>query len=66
MTGKRQAALPLTLSLLILSLCIGSEGARAPDLTKGQCLGEMRSGRPIRLQRGPAKFSYGFHITGLF
>jgi hypothetical protein len=23
------------------------------------------SGRPIRLQGSPAKFTYGFHITGL-
>lgn len=49
-------------SFLILFLWTGSQG---PDPTKGQCLGSVRSGRPIRLNWGPAKFSYGFHITRL-
>lgn len=62
MIERKLAALPFTLSFLILFLWTGNQG---PDPTKGQCLGSGRSGRPIRLNWGPAKFSYGFHITRL-
>lgn len=65
MIEKRLAALPFSLSFWISSPWNGSEGARAPDLTKDWCLGSVRSGRPIRLKWGPAKFSYGFRITRL-
>lgn len=65
MIEKRLAGLPFSLFFWILSSWNGREGARAPNLTKGQCLGSVRFGRSVRLKRGPVEFSYGFHITRL-
>lgn len=62
---KALAGFPASLCFLVVSLWSRSEGVRAADVTKKglMSVGLGTSGRPIRLRWGPAKFSYGFHIT---
>lgn len=67
LSGKELAAFLVSLSFFILSPQNGSEGGggRSPASQKASVCGPAMSGRPIRLQGSPAKFTYGFHITGL-
>lgn len=64
MIEKRLAALPFFPSFWILHPWSGSEGARAPELTKGQCWWGL--GGPLGWNGAPPSFHMVFLSPGLF